>query len=86
MLGQLLGWKLLVLIHNKRCIRKYEGILGIDIREAFPEEGPLIGKSPDYAVLQKVGNFWKGVSGDKKVENRRTLEERLTEATGDGYP
>ena len=50
-------------------------ILGIDIRTAFPEEGPLIGKSPAYALIQKLGNFWKAVSGDEKVENRRALEE-----------
>ena len=75
MIGRLVGWKLLVLIHNKRSIRKYEEILGIDIRTAFPEEGPLIGKSPAYALIQNLGNFWKAVSGDAKVENRRTLEE-----------
>ena len=76
MLGRLVGWKLLVLIHNKRSIRKYEEILGgIDIREMFPEEGPLIDKSPAYAVIKKLGNFWKAVSGDEKVENRRVLEE-----------
>lgn len=74
MLGRLVGWKLLVLIHNKRSIRKYEEILGIDIRTAFPEEGPLVGKSPAYELIQKVGNFWKAVSGDEKVENRRLLE------------
>jgi hypothetical protein len=74
MLGRLVGWKLLVLIHNKRSIRKYEEILGIDIRIAFPEEGPLIEKSPAYAFIKKLGNFWKAVSGDEKVENRRALE------------
>ena len=74
MIGRLVGWKLLVLIHNKRSIRKYEGILGINIREEFPEEGPLTHKSAAYELIKKVGNFWKAVSGDDKVDNRRTLE------------
>ena len=39
-LGDHIGWKPLVLIHNKRTIRKYEEILGIEIREFFPPEGP----------------------------------------------
>ena len=37
-LGDHLGWKPLVLIHNKRTIRKYEEILGINIREFFDAE------------------------------------------------
>ncbi len=72
-LGPLIGWKVLVLIHNKRTIRKYEEILGINIREAFPAEGPLTYKSIGYEVVQKLQQFWKGVSGEIPVENRREL-------------
>ena len=72
-LGRLLGWKVLVLLHNKRTIRKYEEILGISVREAFPEEGPLASKSVAYEWVTKAGQFWKGVSGEYKVENRREL-------------
>jgi hypothetical protein len=74
MIGRLVGWKLLVFIHNKRTIRKYEEILGINVREAFPEEGPLAVKSPAYAVVKDLGNFWKAVSGSVKVEDRRALQ------------
>lgn len=72
-LGPLIGWKVLVLIHNKRTIRKYEEILGINIREAFPAEGPFYYKSVGYEVVQKLQKFWKGVSGEIPVENRREL-------------
>jgi hypothetical protein len=74
LLGRLVGWKLLALIHNKRSIRKYEEILGIKIREAFPEEGPLTHKSAAYELIKKLGNYWKAVSGETKVEDRRTLQ------------
>ena len=74
LLGRLVGWKVLALIHNKRSIRKYEGILGIKIREAFPEEGPLTHKSVGYEFIKKLGNYWKAVSGEAKVEDRRTLQ------------
>lgn len=73
LLGRLVGWRLLVLIHNKRTIRKYEQILGINIREAFPEEGPLAYKSVALEAIKKLGNFWKAVSGEVKVEGRREL-------------
>jgi hypothetical protein len=74
LIGRLVGWKLLVLIHNKRSIRKYEEILGIKIREAFPEEGPLTHKSIAYELIKKLGKYWKAVSGETKVEDRRTLQ------------
>jgi hypothetical protein len=73
-LGRLVGWKVLVLIHNKRTIRKYEEILGIKVREEFPEEGPLTYKSLAYSFIQKAGEFWKGVSGDVKIPERRILD------------
>lgn len=73
MVGRLVGWKVLVLIHNKRTIRKYEEILGITIREAFPEEGPFAHKSVALEAAKKIGNFWKAVSGEIKIEHRGEL-------------
>jgi hypothetical protein len=75
LLGRLFGWRALVLIHNKRTLRKYEEILGIDMREAFPEEGPLAHKSVALTAVKELGEFWKAVSGDVKVENRRMLAQ-----------
>lgn len=73
MMGRLVGWKVLVLIHNKRTIREYEKILGINIRQAFPAEGPLVHKSAGLELVKKLGNFWKAVSGEQPVEDRREL-------------
>lgn len=55
-LGDHVGWKPLVLIHNKRTIRKYEEVLGIEIREFFPEEGPSAERSLGYKIAKKIGN------------------------------
>ncbi len=74
MIGRIYGWKVLVIIHNKRTIRKYEKILDINIREMFPPEGPLAHKSIGYKMARTVSNFWKAVSGDIKIENRRMLD------------
>lgn len=75
MTGDLFGWKVLILVHNKRTIRKYEEILGIDVKEFFPEEGPYAYRSVGYTIATKVGNFWKAVSGDIPIDNRREIEE-----------
>lgn len=78
-LGYHIGWKPLVLIHNKRTLRKYEEILGIDIREIFPEEGPSWERSIGYKLAKKIGNFWKAVSGEVKDDElkaqRRTIAQ-----------
>lgn len=72
-MGHHVGWKLLVFAHNKRTIRKYEEILGINFREVFPEEGPFAPRSKGYMLAKQLGNFWKAVSGDIKIEGRREL-------------
>lgn len=76
-MGDHIGWKPLVLIHNKRTVRKYEEILGIEIREFFPEEGPSVHRARGYMIAKQIGNFWKAVSGAVKSDDlkaeRRTL-------------
>jgi hypothetical protein len=72
-MGEYFGWKVLVLIHNKRTIKKYEEILGIKVREEFEPEGPLASKSVGLAIVKKIGNFWKAVSGEEKIDGRREL-------------
>ncbi len=74
MIGRLFGWKVLALIHSKKTVKKYETILDISIQEMFEPEGPLTSKSNGYAFVQKLGNFWKAVSGEVKVEGRREVK------------
>ena len=76
-LGDHLGWKPLVLIHNKRTIRKYEEILGINIREFFEPEGPSAERSMGYAVAKKIGNFWKAVSGEIKSDELKAQRREV---------
>ena len=76
-LGYHLGWKPLVLIHNKRTIRKYEEILGINVREMFKDEGPSAERSLGYSVAKKLGNFWKAVSGELKDDQLRQQRREL---------
>ena len=72
-IGRHFGWKVLVLVHNKRTIRKYEEILGISIREAFPDTASASERSIGYRVAKTVSNFWKAVSGEIAIEDRRKL-------------
>jgi hypothetical protein len=74
LVGRHLGWKVLVLMHNKRTIRKFEEILGINIRETFPELGVASDRSLGYQIASQLSNFWKAVSGDEKIEGRKELK------------
>lgn len=76
-LGDHVGWKPLILIHNKRTIRKYEDILGIDVREFFPPEGPSVERSIGYSIAKKIGNFWKAVSGEIKNDELKAQRREL---------
>ena len=78
MIGRLIGWKLLFIIHNKRTIRKYEEILGINVREEFQEEGPFADKSVALNLIKKLGGFWKAVSGEHKDEELKEKRRELT--------
>ena len=64
--GHQFGWRVLLLIHDKKTIRKYEEILDIDIRHEFPERGPLSKRSRALNYADKIGNFWKVVRGGVK--------------------
>jgi len=72
-MGHHVGWKVLLMMHNKRTLRKYEKILDIKIREYFKPEGPSAERSLGYRVAKKIGEFWKAVSGDVKIENKKQL-------------
>jgi hypothetical protein len=72
-LGFQIGWKPLAIIHSKKTFRKYEQLLDINARELFQEETPASDRSKGYLIAKKLSNFWKVVSGDVKVENRREI-------------
>lgn len=73
-IGHHFGWRTLYILHSKRTIRKYEEILSIKIRDLFDEEGPSAQRSVGLALAKKATNFWKAVSGEYKIENRREVK------------
>ena len=78
-MGDHFGWRVLVVLHNKRTIRKYEEILNIKVRELFPEEGPSAYRSVGYSIASKLGNFWKAVSGDIRINGRTEMASKIIE-------
>lgn len=77
-LGFHIGWRPLVLIHDKKTIKKYEQILGIEIREYFPPEGPSADRSIGYTIAKKFSNFWKVVSGEIKSDELKQQRREIS--------
>lgn len=73
-IGGHLGWRPLALIHNKRTLRKYEEILDIKFKEFLPDEGSSYERSIGYMTVKKIGNFWKAVSGEIKIERKKEID------------
>ena len=73
-MGHHFGWKVLYLIHSKRTIRKYEVILGIKIRDIFPEKGPSSYRSYGLGIAETFSNFWKVAGGEIKIPDRRKVD------------
>ncbi len=71
--GHYYGWKVLYLVHSKKTVRNYEELLGIQIREVFPEVGPYAERSNAWRLASGISNFWKVVSGEIKVEGDRKV-------------
>jgi hypothetical protein len=72
-MGFQFGWKPMAIIHSKKTFKKYEQILDINARELFPEDTPTSERSNGYALAVKLSKFWKVVSGEEHIENKRTL-------------
>jgi hypothetical protein len=72
-LGHHVGWKVLYIIHSKRTIRKYEEILGIKVRDIFPETGPSSYRNYGYRIVEGVTNFWKRISGEEPIPDKRKM-------------
>ena len=70
-MGHHVGWKVLVLVHSKKTVAKYEGILGIKLREYFPAEGPSSQRSLGFKIASQLSNFWKAVSGETAIPDRQ---------------
>ena len=72
-LGKVVGWKVLLLAHNRSTLNKYEKILGVNFREQMELTTDLSRKSYIYAFAEKTKEFWKLVRGEISHAKRTWL-------------
>ena len=79
MVARHLGWKVGYLVHDRRTMKIYESILGINLRDLVPKVGQYAHKSIAWVAMQKVSNFWKVVKGE--VTKGEIVGVRSTQVT-----
>lgn len=63
--GRQFGWKVLLLIHDRKTIKRYEATLDLEFKAPnMPEVGAYAHKSVAWLAVQKVASFWKAVKGE----------------------
>jgi len=72
-IGFYLGWKPLYIMHSKKTVRKYENILGIKVRDIYPDASDSFKNSPGWRILNSMPNFWKAVSGEIPFDKSEIL-------------
>lgn len=73
--GHYCGWRFLYIVHSKRTVRKCEKVLNIKVTEYFEPTGQLSHRSAGLAEANKHSNFWKCVSGDIQIPNRKLITD-----------
>lgn len=63
-LGRRLGWKVLLLVHDRKTVEKYERLLKLNFKVVMAPEGDTAHKSVAWVAVQKVSSFWKAVKGE----------------------
>jgi hypothetical protein len=71
--GYYYGWRFLYLAHSKRTVRKYEQILEIKVRDFFDQTGQFSYRSVGLNHAVKYPNYWKLVSGDIPIPDRKSI-------------
>ena len=67
MIGEHLGWKVLLLMHNQKTIQRYEEILDVKFKDIFPEVGPGAKRSVAWNIWCRIESFqafWRVVRGE----------------------
>ena len=62
--GRKMGWKPMLIIHDRKTIKLYEEIVGLQFKDHMEEEGPLAEKSHAWNIVKKMTNFWAVVKGE----------------------
>lgn len=71
-LGKYMGWKIVHLVHSQATVKKYEKILGIDVKTDFDPTTDASRRSHAWKAIEGFSNFWKAVKGETDIPDARS--------------
>lgn len=74
-LGQLYGWRAIVMIHSRSNIREFEAILGVTFRDVMPDRTELSDRILGVRIADELGKFWAVVKGDVSVPGKSYVDD-----------
>lgn len=60
--GRIVGWKAVRLMHSGRTFKRYEEILGVKFREVLPDLTKESDRMNGIRLAKKLGKFWQVVT------------------------
>lgn len=72
--GKYMGWKVVHLVHSQATVKKYEKILGINVKTDFDPTAENSHRSVAWKAIEGFSNFWKAVKGETDIPNARSQE------------
>lgn len=69
------GTRALQMLHSQATVRKYEKILGIKFADHFPERTNLTTRMRGIRIADKIGAYWKVVTGREPVTKKNYTDE-----------
>lgn len=70
--GKYMGWKIVHLVHSQATVKKYESILGINVKTDFDPTTDASHRSVAWKAIEGFSNFWKAVKGETDIPNARS--------------
>ncbi|WP_293367907.1 hypothetical protein [Nevskia sp.] len=71
-LGKYMGWKIVHLVHSQATVKKYEKILGINVKTDFDPITDASRRSNAWKAIEGFSNFWKAVKGETDIPDARS--------------
>src|SRR5208282_1103972 len=70
LVGTQFGWKVSFLMHNQSTIKRYEGIIGVKVRDVCPETTKLSSRNYGYKIASTLSSIWKAIRGEESIPDR----------------
>jgi len=73
--GKTMGWEVLLLMHNRSTLNKFQKILEIDFQDQMKDRTDFSRKSFAWVWSEKMNNFWKLAKGEIGYSKRSQIHD-----------